>query len=129
MRLIDPGPGDILDRLTILALKIVYGKQAGRSVDLWGVEYAALCNRVADAAWIARLLELAAVNGALWQAEDEMRRLRQPFETPGIAQSSDRLVQDVASCGARIQTLNDRRAELITLINVNAGLDRPSDKV
>ncbi len=140
-RLHDPGPGEVLDRLSILALKIVYAKQAGRAVDQWESELRALISALGGTlhdgsdharAALVRQLELAAVNAALWQAEDEMRTLR---DTPETARADwtgfhgKPWLHAAGLCGMRIQSLNDRRAELVTLINVNAGVDRPSDKL
>ena len=125
-RLRDLGPGEILDRLTILALKIVHGRLKGIPVTHWEEERRALEGRLAAAFPLTATtdpMELAAVNAALWQAEDEMRRLRQ------IIQAYEAWTGEAARCGMQIQQLNDRRAVLITLINANAGLDRPSDKV
>lgn len=120
-RLHDPGPGEILDRLTILARKLVEGWLKRVTTAHWAEEYAALT--AASPGWTGVLdlvLELAAVNAALWQAEDELRRLRE---------------QDVPHQGVgyrlavRIQQLNDRRAELITLINTHAGINRGPEKL
>lgn len=125
-RLHDPGPGDILDRLTILALKIVHGKQAGRDTAPWDAEFGHLI-AVHDGDAIAHLrmaqhLELGAVNSALWQAEDEMRECRR--RTGNAAYDAILLQTATSACGMKIQSLNDRRAALITLLNGG-----PSDKV
>lgn len=128
-RLHDPGPGEILDRLTILALKALYGKQAGRDTTEWVRETEALGKQISpdlSTRVLLQLLDLAAVNAALWQAEDDIRRYR----TEGV-QHRDGVTfhAEVGRCAMQIQALNDRRAELITLININTGIERPSDKV
>ena len=125
MKLHDPGPGEILDRLTILALKIVHGGQAGRDTTHWEYEreqlYALL---VAPKGVITlQLVEIAAVNAALWQAEDELRAWRR-----GDLMGDEANARGVGACGMRIQQLNDRRAELVTLINASAGRPAVSDK-
>lgn len=134
-RLHNPGPGEILDRLTILALKIVYGTQAGRDTTHWKAEQETL----ADTFWLGtpgtltvrvrglQWMELAAVNAAIWQAEDEMRGYRDSFIGDAPIPQDTQIAAGL--CGCRIQYLNDRRAELVTLINSNAGVDHPSDKV
>lgn len=131
-RLHNPGPGEILDRLTILALKITHGRLTGISLTHWEDELHALIaisggilhlGSEKDRTTYVHQLELAAVNGALWQEEDELRRLRL------IAQAYEGWTGETARCGLRIQQLNDRRAELVTLINSNAGVNRPPDKL
>lgn len=132
-RLHNPGPGEILDRLSILALKVTYGKLAGKPIDHWQEETSALLTAVrklyhdagATGPTDSTLLELAAVNGALWQAEDELRAYRED----GKPASDYGTWGPIVDCAFRIQQLNDRRAELVTLINTNAGLDRPGDKL
>lgn len=134
-RLVDPGPGEILDRLTILQLKLLYGWLKDQPTTHWAEEYVVLAERL-PTVWKApvweRLLELAAVNAALWQAEDDMRRLRnlpvgERAEWAGLFRRT--WVQDTSIVGVKIQQLNDRRAALITLINTTAGIERPSDKL
>ncbi len=122
-RLHDPGPGEILDRLTILALKIQHGWAAGKPVAHWEAEHAALYSQVLSHMGTAPVLELAAVNVKLWEAEDELRAWRR------APSNLDDEMHATITCAFRIQELNDRRAELVTLINVNAGVDRPSDKL
>lgn len=129
-RLYNPGPGEILDRLTILALKITYGKLHGIPITHWEEERGALSTALSSCqvkciADGGGMLELAAVNAALWQAEDQLRMLR-PKLAPLPPWDPVKDAQDVAF---HIQSLNDRRAELVTLINTHAGVSRPPDKL
>jgi len=126
-RLINPGLGDYTDRLTILALKILFGEAGGKDVAHFRTEQTILLTKIRSretaGAWLAATFELAAVNAILWHAEDEMRRLRLLPE-PQRAQwagSGAMWQQQVADCGMRIQELNDRRAGLIDQINKEAG--------
>jgi hypothetical protein len=66
------------------------------------------------------LLELAAVNALLWQAEDAMRAMRAEHD-PDLD-----LVQQVAF---RIQDLNDQRAALVAQINQEAGVGTAPEKL
>jgi hypothetical protein len=122
MRLINPGPGEVADRLTILALKILFGQQAAKDTTHFERERAALLVkfRSADAGkLIEPLLELAAVNGALWHKEDELREWRdQDPNSLGPPAA-------VVACAFQIQSLNDRRATLVGQINTLAG-DAPA---
>lgn len=122
-RLVNPGTGEISDRLSILALKIRAGSDAAKDVTHFETERAALLTkihaRVLNAMWFDAFIDLAAVNAFLWQAEDELRTLR------GGKPDPDRTV-DVAF---RIQALNDRRAMLIEQINKEAGDPAEKEKI
>lgn len=115
MRLINYGTGEILDRLTILSLKLLYGDQAGKDTSHFRNERNALVVKINAGKGfpVEQGLELAAVNAALWQAEDEIREYRR-----NAANIDPLTVADVAF---RIQALNDRRAELIAQINASTG--------
>lgn len=119
MRLIDPGVGEVTDRLTILALKVLYGAEAGKDIAHFQREQSALLAKVRtkdlNGAWFHHCLELAAVNAALWHAEDQLRALRISAPKLGDGYGEAGLV------GFRIQALNDRRSELVVLINKAAG--------
>lgn len=133
MPLLDPGPGEIWDRLTILSLKITQKGLDGTPVDHWERERKSLMPLVRM--WqvhdgtpegqfrFEQLLELGAVNGALWQKEDELRFLR---DHPSITHQS--ITADLARVGVAIQRLNDRRAYLVSILNTNAGVVRGSEK-
>jgi hypothetical protein len=122
-RLANPGLGDILDRLSILALKIVHGEDRGRDISPFVAERAALLRQLVDdpnslpnigtalsTALFFAQMELGAVNAALWQAEDQLRAWRGPSAPP----SPEELA-------VRIQALNDRRAALIDDLNDVSG--------
>lgn len=131
MRLINYGPGEVTDRLTILALKILIGAEKGRPVDHFETERTALLqqirSRTLNGVWFEQVLELAAVNGQLWQAEDLLRAIREKQE---VQQAQTSVTwQHVGELAFRIQALNDRRAELVTLINTNAGEKSAAEKL
>ena len=114
MRLINCGAGEITDRLTILALKILIGSEQGKDVKHFTNERAALLTKLGaqtlNGAWFAQVLELAAVNSALWHAEDDLRQIR----TTGT-------LEDAGTVGIRIQVLNDARAAIVQAINEKTG--------
>jgi hypothetical protein len=119
MRFLDPGAGEITDRLTILALKILFGREAGKDVTHFESERISLLAKIRsktlNGAWFDKLLDLAAVNAALWHLEDEMREWR------GIPALHNDSFPEVVSCAFRIQSLNDQRAALVREINKDAG--------
>ena len=127
-RLTNLGPGDISDRLTILALKILVGREKDRDVAHFQTEQTALLqqirSRTLNGQWFESVLELAAVNGQLWQAEDAMRQWRTE-----LAISTAQNANEIVELAFRIQSLNDRRAELVTLINSNAGENVGAEKL
>lgn len=126
MRLVNPGAGDISDRLTILALKILSGQEQGKDVAHFESERGSLLakihSRTLNGKWFDAVLELAAVNAMLWHAEDELRALRTIPRTSEIE-------RDAATVAFRIQSLNDRRAAYVTQINKEAGDGDGKEKV
>jgi hypothetical protein len=129
MRLINFGPGEIADRLTILNLKQLYGKQAGKDVKHFIDEEHALLAQIRSrelvGPWLEHTLELAAVNAAIWQGEEALRSYRKIDQ----AMSTVAHVLPIVDIAFRLQELNDRRHELITLINVNTGDHLGEEKV
>ncbi|MDE2106838.1 MAG: hypothetical protein KGL39_57010 [Patescibacteria group bacterium] len=112
MRLINFGPGEAADRLSILVLKILHAN--GSPIDHFEKERAALLvmvkGRNSLARWFEYYIELAAVNAEVWRLNDELRSLGE--------------VEDFVSAGKTAieqQQLNDRRAQLIELINQQTG--------
>ena len=120
MRMSNPGAGEISDRLTILALKIIAGREPGKDTAHFEVERAALLaqirTRTLNGKWFEAVLQLGAVNGMLWHAEDDLRAWRSPpraYTLPDL--------EAIRILAFRIQSLNDQRAELVTQINKEAG--------
>jgi hypothetical protein len=129
MRLVNYGQGEIADRLTILALKILYGAEASKPVDHFERERNALLPQLnIKGSLQERLLELAAVNGALWHAEDALRTERDAANG-GTSDDHPMAFTKAGQIAFRIQALNDRRSELITLINVNTGNHQGEEKL
>jgi hypothetical protein len=123
MSLSNPGIGEITDRLTILALKILYRGAAGRPTKHFEDERNVLLTKIAarqlNGGWVESLLAIGAVNAALWAAEDALREYRKDH-TAGIV-SREALWEDAVKVAFRIQELNDQRAALIETINKQAG--------
>lgn len=116
MRLVNYGVGEIVDRLTILDLKIAHGG-GDHFVNERGVLLTKLRTTTnATAIWDAGF-RLATVNGLLWHAEDELRHYRE--DTDGQPERDDAKV--IAYIAFRIQELNDQRAGLIETINKLTG--------
>lgn len=127
-RLINPGLGDQLDRLTILALKILHkGAQ-----DHWVRERNALLAQVRSrnhsGTWLEPALELGAVNATLWQVEDRIRAYRVSSQQKNELVPVGDLAEDVCLAAYQIQDLNDRRAALVDAINALVGEDRGGEK-
>ena len=130
-RLINFGLGEICDRLSILALKVLYGEQRGKDVAHFKREQAALLPKLLAndrGKWIECYAELAAVNAALWHCEDHMRGRRD-----AITREKDEAVVNehryqAGVLGLQIATLNDRRAALVDAINEFVG-DKVQEKV
>ena len=115
MRLFHPSPGELLDRKTILLLKIEAGRQQQVDVAHFQEELELIEAALAD--WLRRNpdadrraydesgKESAEVNRKLWHAEDEVRKLPQS--------EKDRL----AELAKHIPELNDRRSDLVQRVN------------
>lgn len=118
MRLVNCGPGEWSDRLSILSLKILVGQEQQKDITHFRTEQTALLTsiraRTLNGTWFEQVLELAAVNSLLWHAEDDLREYRAKGQTKA---NTDEIVE----LAFRIQELNDRRAGLVQDINVRAG--------
>lgn len=127
MRLKNYGAGEVSDRLSILALKRLFGTEAGKDVKHFEAEGAVLLSeirtRTLNGKWFTAYTDLAAVNAALWHAEDDLRSWREKYkdQTPIDKGTAIYNWMEVGKLAFRIQFLNDRRAELIGLINHDAG--------
>ena len=116
-RLVNFGLGEVCDRLSILALKILYGELKGVDVGHFQRERAALLPRLSASSagrWTEHYIDLAAVNAALWQAEDELRSYK--LEGQSISNRDE-----IVECAFRIQEWNDKRAQLVQQINALVG--------
>jgi len=123
-KLINFGPGEMSDRLTILALKIHHVTEQGGDPKHFTRERDALLTKIRgqnlNAMWFQYVLELGAVNGALWQATDKLRALNPGTEAQYV---------DAGLLGLQILAWNDHRAELVEKINKETGEHRGSEKV
>ena len=125
MRLMNPGAGEITDRLTILALKILHGAEAGKDVTHFETERSSLLvlirTRTLNGNWFEQVLDLAATNAALWEAEDDLRGYRMKTTEYDAARA--------AAIAFRIQSLNDRRMAIIETINKQTGEILGAEKI
>ena len=122
MGLMNPSPGELVDRKTILHLKIAAGGRKNAGVGHFQKELELIEAGLADwfrkssgadrRAYDAATQGLAEVNQKLWHAEDEVRVLPRS--------ERDRL----AELAKLIPELNDRRAELVRQVNRVFGVDQ-----
>lgn len=137
MSLLNPNPGEIIDRLTILELKITAAGKKGISAVHFEAEKLGLEDRLEhfkaclcedfcmdDAGLDKKLTEiaqnhnaLAAVNSLLWQAEDDVRATREEEALK------------LASLCKRIAKWNDTRAQHIAILNLLYGLEEGPEKL
>ena len=111
-RLLNPGPGELCDRLSVLSLKLLH-----KPDDRYRQEYDEIIAATAalfgaSAFKVDDILALAAVNGELWGHEDQIRHMR-AREVQALSIDEPLLLR----VAMEIQELNDRRAELIAGIN------------
>jgi hypothetical protein len=125
MRLINPGVGDVSDRLTVLSLKILHrgaeGKPTKHFEDERNVLLVQIRAREVNGQWFEQVLALGAVNAAVWYAEDALRELRKGGGTPEE-------ITAVYGIAFRIQELNDQRSALVEAINKLTGTHLGSEK-
>ncbi len=119
MSVLHPTVGELLDRQTILALKIRHGRKAGVDTEAWLAERSEIDARLAartagfaaeQRQLLARLTgTLESINASLWAAEDEVR----------AAPESE--IAALAVLAKRIASLNDQRAQAVRELNRLAG--------
>jgi hypothetical protein len=110
-----------------LALKLCYGALEGKDTTHFRNERNALLVRLNVTnqfpVWFEQGTELAAVNAALWQAEDALRHARSWLEPAATYNDLhlDGNLLPVVYYAIRIQKLNDQRAALVHQINEKTG--------
>lgn len=117
MRLLDPTPGEMIDRLTILDLKI-YNSNTQKQIEWFCEEQRLLLDKLSTYATSNRDLapyrdKLFTINKELWYLIDEVREL------PDI----DNNVLRLAYLAKKIPRLNDERAETVEQINKFYGIN------
>lgn len=132
MRLLNPAPGEILDRISILDLKIRAAEQKGIDTARFAAEKSLLEEQMLN--WNNWLREdkppqstwdviaqkkngLAAINALLWETEDTVRATH-PTD-----------IQTLATCCIRVYTLNDGRADLVHQLSKLYGSDEVHEKI
>lgn len=121
-RLLNPGLGELVDRLTILQLKVLHAP-AGAATSHLSAERAQIQMRLDAAGWprndkaVVLGAELLQCNAQLWELEDCMERYA------GYANLADHPVSqdDCATVGVTIWRQNRRRNGLIQRLNELAG--------
>ena len=106
-RLINCGPGEICDRLTILALKIHHGRENNHAIKHFVDEYHSLLAtmKTRDIKWFEEALELSMINGTLWSLNDDVRALGRALN--GTEHATLRTIGTIA---LKMMALNDRRS-------------------
>lgn len=115
-------PGEVCDRLAILALKVARLPDPGariRARDLASALRAAWDEaRLPDPESLPEADELARVNAALWDVEDALR----------ACEAAGRFDEDFVEHARRVYRLNDRRAVLKASIDRRLGSDATEPK-
>jgi hypothetical protein len=128
-RMLNPSPGEVADRQTILQLKIQYGSSQTlpRKVQHFAQEHGRLQEYLEDQ-WFPQLAtelraiydqlcsRLATINKDLWECEDQARALR-------AATNNRQSVHQAGELLFEITHLNDDRAEVVKKINELFGIN------
>jgi len=110
--------GDVLDRLSILALKRVRLTDPAQRANV-ETEHAALNAAAIDVTGLDDLrAALDEVNGALWDVEDDLRR----------REASGDFGDAFVALARSVYRLNDRRAEIKREINLASGSELIEEK-
>ncbi len=116
MRLIDPGPGELIDRLTILELKLATCPRSQEDHFMWEREQIFVLLALRRIPKLdAERRELAEINRTIWDAIDELRGAKDDATA--------------AHFGRLAMQSNDRRAEVIETINRLCGLEGRQEKI
>lgn len=128
MRLIDPGPGELLDRETILELKIEAAEKRGLPIEHFLAERSSVLELLASAfgksiiqdaiTWKEWRDQLLHINQRVWIATDEHHK--------AVEQGS---VDRCAHWGTEALLGNDERGALIHKINDACGVKNGQEKI
>ena len=121
MSLLTPTPGEVIDRLSIVNLKIEACQKSGMDTKRLTTEAHKLRvylgnNFTANTAVAILKAKLVRTNRDLWQAEDDVR-------TPSAT------VLQIASAAQNITKLNDLRCSLIRQIDKTCGVESIEEKI
>jgi hypothetical protein len=120
---IEVSPGELLDRLSILALKVAHVADPARRGPLQAQQAALQLVRAqrlpALPALAALEAELAAINGALWAVEDALRAL----------EAASRFDAEFVALARSVYRQNDRRAAVKRAIDTLLGSHLLEEKV
>lgn len=132
-RLLNPSPGEVVDRLTILELKVQAAEKRGSDASSFLAEKTSLEEHLEK--WNQMLREdeappaerwdkikektlgLTAVNSLLWDAEDQVRATSE-MESIKLAQLCKRIAK-----------LNDERSKLVGELTALYGVEEASEKM
>ena len=146
MGLLAPSPGEVVDRQTILELKIAAAKKNQISIRDFAEEYDQLQAYLGKNSFTPKpgqddyktlYAKLKNVNTQLWNIEDEIRLIIRQAGAPCSLTADQR--DAVCKISFAIPHLNDQRAELVQQINklfninrveklYNSGADRAAGK-
>ena len=114
--------GEVLDKITILQIKLAYISDAAKRVNIQN-ELDALLPLVASDAFTTDqmqglMAELKAVNEALWEIEDDIRE----------KEAAKNFNAEFIRLARSVYITNDRRAEIKKKINLATGSDLVEEK-
>lgn len=122
MSLLHPTPGEIIDRLTIVDLKLKAFRKAERDTSALEAEKLELQQNISrlKAAKNAKALKkwLENINLTIWKAEDDVRAWRSPHGHDKLAEFS-----------LKIARYNDYRSKVIREIDLTCGTESIEEKI
>lgn len=105
-KLLDPDPGDVIDRASILALKLIHA-QGNIGTDAWETELGSLTSAYPNilTPTMIQALYVAAINGCVWEREEVIRN------------SEGYTVEALGDLALGTRRLNDRKAAILQDLN------------
>lgn len=132
MGLLTPSPGEVVDRQTILELKIEAAKRKKIPANAFADEYDQLQAYLEKNSFTRAPVQhdrdtlykkLKEVNTQLWHIEDDIRLIIRQAGDPSKLSADQKVL--VCKVSFEIPRLNDQRAELVQQINKLFNISRP----
>jgi hypothetical protein len=132
VRVLNPGPGELCDRLTVLELKLENGRARCVDVSAWEEEKKEIGDELEgkfnvtddkEAPTFDLVTKLRALNKLIWEGIDKQHDFAK--RNPHLSDVDDASIREIAQVGITVMEWNDARARLIGELNALYGIKRP----
>lgn len=121
MSLLTPSPADVIERLTILELKILHGELQEKDVEHFRAEKQALIEHLGGLGRMPGefVVPLAIINALIWTREDRVRDLIREHEVNQFP-----TLPEIGELALGTRKLGDRRHAILKEIDASFGIER-----